>query len=146
MQLLEFTPAHLATIRLQSAQAHEGVSQEGAELAIGLGPAWSLMRGEDVLACGGYFAIKPHLALGWMYIAGDIGPRHFIRVVRAILEKLKGCPYERVDFMVQEGFAQGHRMTRLIGATWTGAIKVDGRDGATRTYAIYSRGSGHGWN
>jgi hypothetical protein len=146
MQLLEFTPAHLATIRLQSAQAHEGVSQEGAELAIGLGPAWSLMRSEDVLACGGYFALKPTLALGWMYIAGDIGPRHFIRVVRAINEKLKGCPYERVDFMVQQEFPQGHRMARLIGATWTGAITVQGRDGTERLYAIYSRGSGHGWN
>lgn len=146
MQLLEFTPAHLATIRLQSAQAHEGVSQEGAELAISLGPAWSLMRGEDVLACGGYFALKPHLALGWMYISGDIGPRHFIRVVRAIGQKLRDCPYERVDFIVQQEFAPGHRMARLIGATWTGAVKVEGRDGAARMYAIYSRGSGHGWN
>ena len=146
MILLEFTPAHLATIRLQAAQAHEGVSREGAELAIGLGPAWSLVRGDDVLACGGYFALKPELALGWMYIAGDIGARHFIRVVRAIRAKLRECPYERVDFIVDDGFAQGHRLARLIGATWTGAVKVEGRDGTTRLYAIYSRGSGHGWH
>jgi len=146
MQLVEFTPAHLTTIRLQSAQAHEGVTREGADLAVGMGPAWSLVRGEDVLACGGYFAIKPHLALGWMYIAGDIQARRFIRVVRAIRNKLKSCPYERVDFMVLQEFPQGHRLAKLIGATWTGAVNVTGRDGSARTYAIYSRGSGNGWH
>ncbi len=146
MILTDFTVAHLATIRLQAAQAHEGVSREGAELAVGMGPAWSLVRGEDVLACGGYFAVKPELALGWMYIAGDVGARRFIRVVRAIRAKLMGCPYERVDFMVQQEFPQGHRLAKLIGATWTGAVKIEGRDGVERLYAIYSRGSGHGWH
>jgi hypothetical protein len=146
MMLTDFTPAHLAMMKLQSAQAHEGISRQNAELALGLGPAWSLVRANNVLACGGYFAINPTLALGWMYIAGDIGAQRFIRVIRAIRDKLRACPYERVDFMVLQDFPQGHRLARLIGATWTGAVKVEGRDGAERLYAIYSRGSGHGWH
>lgn len=146
MLITEFEPAHLAAIKLQSAQAHEGIGRDVAAYATQLGPAWSMMHGESVLAIGGFWPVKPTLALGWMYIAGDIGPRRFVRLVKTMLRHLAVAPWERVDFMVDNAFAQGHRLARLINATSTSTVTVEGRDGVARVYAVYSRGSGHGWH
>jgi hypothetical protein len=146
MQVTNFEPAHLAAIKLQSAQAHEGVGRDVAMYATQLGPAWSLVHGETVLAIGGFWPVKPCTALGWMYISGDIGPARFVRLMKTIQRHLKAAPWERIDFIVDNGFEQGHRMARLLKATTTSTVTVEGRDGVARVYAVYSRGSGHGWH
>jgi len=144
--LTQFTPAHLALIDLQRGQSHEMVTEREAEFASQMGPAWTLTKPDgSVLACGGFVVTQPDRAIGWAYIAQDAG-RKFLPVFRMMRSMIENAPWERVDFLVHDEFPEAHRMAGLLGAKRTGGIDVTSRDGTTRHYSVYSRGSGNGWH
>ncbi len=145
MSMIQFTSAHLAALKLQRGQTHEMVSLEEAELAIQMGPAWTMERNGDCIACGGFWAVKPDVAIGWLYLASDIG-KSMTRVVRAIHTHMRDAPWQRIDFLVHNKFGNAHRMAKMLKAEKTGEIECKSRDGNVRQYTVYSRGSGHGWN
>jgi hypothetical protein len=144
--LTQFTPAHLALINLQKGQSFEMVTEQEAEMASQMGPAWTLTRPDGhVIGCGGFVITAPEQAIGWAYIAQDAGKKMLclVRMMRAMIED---PPWGRVDFLVHDEFPQAHRMAKMLGAERTGGVTINSRDGTIRHYSVYSRGSGHGWH
>jgi hypothetical protein len=142
--LAPFQPHHLMAMALQPGQAHELVSLEQAAFAQQMGPSWSLLRGERVVASGGMFVVSQELSIGWAYLAADAGPS-MLEIVRALRAGLRAAPTERVDFLVLDGFAEAHRLAKVLRAVPTRTVEVTSRDGSKRGYTVYSRAR-DGWH
>lgn len=143
--LVPFTPQHLAMMTIQTGQAHEMVGLKEAEYAQQMGPAWSILRRDRVIASGGYMLINEHHAIGWAYLAQDAGSSMW-EIIRMMRAALRVMPCERVDFLVHDEFPEAKRMAKCLKAEPVNSITVTSRDGQTRTYTVYSRGSGNGWH
>lgn len=119
--MITFTPfraGHLEFLTPQPAQAREHaalVSAGGASMLeqyVSLS-AWD---GLTCIGCAGLIPIRPHRAMAWALLGGRLGP-HMGEVVRKIRRVVAAAPYRRVEFTVAEGFNNGHRFARALGAT-----------------------------
>lgn len=71
-------------------------------------------EGGTVLLCGGAAQTHAGYATLWSVLSPDAG-RHMVPLTRATRRFIARLPHPRVDTIVNEGFAAGHRWVRLLG-------------------------------
>lgn len=136
--VVPFEPQHLRQIVLQSSQAWMQPMLEadyGEQVAV-LGPAYSMVDGDEVIACAGLVPIWEGRSQAWALISTEAG-RHMVRIVRAIREFLAGQDVRRIEATVDAGFYPGHRLMAMLGFDREGMMLHYLPDG--RHCCLYSR-------
>jgi hypothetical protein len=76
--------------------------------------AFTAMKGEDVMMCGGITELWPGRGHLWC-ILSEKTKTDFVSAFRTINKFLKDQPYTRVEMSVPYSFSQGHRRAILLG-------------------------------
>ena len=138
IQVVPFKAEHIAAIRLQEAQAYlsDWVTDEQAEALESQLSYTAMLEGEPVGAAGIIHQWMGR-ALAWAYV-GDVGPRQFIHIHRAVKHFLDGCYVQRIEMTVDCDFPAAHRWAKMLGfkmeAERMKAYRPDGGD-----CALYAR-------
>lgn len=111
-----FQPSDLGRLRLQPAQSEIGgwVKDEHGEALSAVGPAYTVHRGDDVIACAGLSMEWPGRAVAWAMVS-QCGPRLFLWLHYRVLIFLDTCGVRRVETTVRSDFDAGHRWAGALG-------------------------------
>lgn len=131
MQVLDFEPAHLEQITLQPMQAAVG-QQFCEEYAEGLllGPAFTVLGAEGVVACVGYMKQWEGRYFAWALIGENAGP-YFFGMIRKIRRYFDEAPVRRLETAVPVDWEAGERFAYLLGFQREGRMRKwspDGKD------------------
>lgn len=110
MRVEPFEPAHLHALTLQPHQAHTADTLRAlAEIVAGLGPAWTALEGEEVIACAG-------IAEGevWTLLGEGAGP-HMLAMTRAVRRGLLLAGDQRLVAFIDPHFAPAARWAKMMG-------------------------------
>ncbi len=118
-------PEHLQRLTLQPAQAHIGL--DGFDVLCEF-EAFTGLDGDEVLGCAGLIPQGNHRALLWALV-GNVGPRRFVAVHKAVLHFLSMCSHARLETWVDDGFEQGIRWAGMLGFVPEGLMKKHRPDG-----------------
>lgn len=118
--MIKFTPfraGHLQFFKPQAAQQQEywAVMQSGEIEALEGPMSLSAWARNACVGAGGLIALRPHRAIAWMILAQDAS-KHLFPIARKIQRVAAASPYKRIEITVEEGFAQGERFAKLLGA------------------------------
>jgi hypothetical protein len=103
---------HLRAIDVQAAQRAEYHADEVIDQQ--LGEAYTILDGDEILACFGLCRIYRGRGLAWAVLSKDCG-RRMVGVTRAIRCLLDATSCRRVEMAVADGFAAGERWARILG-------------------------------
>lgn len=118
--MIEYRPfkvGHLAYITPQPLQRreHAMLVQSGAAGALEGTLALSAWRGVTCLGAAGLIHITPYRAMAWAILSDRAGS-DMLGITRKVRRVLSAAPYRRVELTVVDGFAEGHRFAKLLGA------------------------------
>lgn len=119
MRITAFRAEHLASLKLQEAQAYlsaEVSLPEHGRMIEQSGQAFTALAGDTVLACSGCAEIWAGRAVAWALISQGAG-RHMLGIHRAVAGYLVAAPYRRIEAWVDEGFEPGMRWLEMLGFT-----------------------------
>jgi hypothetical protein len=137
--IVPYKPEHLTRILLQPSQAMMQPMMndpEYAEQLVQAGPAYSLVVGDEVVACAGLMPQWENRAVCWALVGANAG-RHFAAIHKAALRMFTLHPYRRIETAVLCGFEQGHRWMRMLGFKKEGTMAYFSPDGGT--YDLYAK-------
>jgi hypothetical protein len=142
--IVPFAPEHLARIELQAEQA--GLSEAramlgriGAQLAVP-GLALSLIDGERVLGAAGIWPQWPGRAIAWAVLGNQIPRRNWaqaVAVARRGLNQAHAAGHRRIEISIRDGFANGHRLARILEFRPEGLMRAYSPDGSD--HWLYAR-------
>jgi len=130
---------HLRRLDLQEAQSFFGTMMNDPEYLAGLvsgGPAYTLLGGNEVLACAGIVPQWQNRAMAWALVGKNAG-RAMVALHRAVLRCFEIHPHKRIETTVASKFAEGHRWARMLGFEREGTMTAFAPDGAD--YDLYAR-------
>lgn len=139
MNIEPFKPEHLHRIELQKAQAMlspEIVKPEYGPALVAAGPCYSIVDGDVVFACAGFYPQWDGRAIVWALVGANAG-RHFLRLHRAVLRAFEIHPYRRVETCVLAGFSEGCRWAEMLGFEREGYMRAYAPDGSD--FHLYAR-------
>ena len=118
--MIEFRPfraGHLDYLTPQASQVRDHGEIVASGQAVLLEPytALSAWRGLVCIGCAGLITIRPHRAMAWALLGEGAG-RDMLCIARKVKRVIAAAPYKRVEFTVAEGFENGHRFARALGA------------------------------
>lgn len=116
--IVPFEPEHLKAIKLQAEQSLFQKELQSDYYARSLADygGWTLLDGERVLACAGLIMMWPGRYGAWAVISRMIGAAGMVVLTRAARRGLD-LQTGRVEAIVADGFAAGHRWAELLGFT-----------------------------
>lgn len=136
--IVRFKAEHLSKLALQSSQlsmSKELTNPEYAKMLEGM-YAYSLIEGDEVLACAGIMQVWEGRSMGWAMISKNAG-RKFMEIHRNVVAAIRMCPDRRFEIAVDSEFPEGKRWAKLLGLTFEGRMKAYGSDG--RDHDLYAR-------
>ena len=137
-EVIPFKSAHLAAIRLQSAQMYlsDWVSDDGGH-ALEQTPSYTAMYNDEPIGAAGVIPIWTGRAMAWSFLS-ETGPQNFLKCHRAVKRFLDGCYVQRIEMTVDCDHAAAHRWAEMLGFTMEAermtAYAPDGHD-----CALYAR-------
>jgi hypothetical protein len=142
IEFIPFRPEHLASLRLQAAQAYLQPLLLNPEYGAALvGPdTWTGVIGHRTVGCAGVLPQWPGRAFAWALLTRELTARHFLRVhhkVSDVLHRAQCNGTRRVETTVDAGFDAGHRWTRALGFKPEGLLRAYSPEG--RDHVLYAR-------
>jgi hypothetical protein len=144
--IVDFLPSHLLEIDLQPAQKYlEPSLFELGQNYHAMGPARTIVDGENILCCCGLLAypspvgVKPWKAVVWTMLS-NIEQKQFLKIHRGVQRLLNefGREFKRVEATVDIDFEQGHRWMKALGfVVEANRMKYSGLAGDQTLYAKY---------
>tara|TARA_R100000687_G_scaffold66600_1_gene55280 strand:+ start:144 stop:584 length:441 start_codon:yes stop_codon:yes gene_type:complete len=141
--MIEYRPfreGHLAYLKPQKVQAgeYQALVASGAASALEGGVALSGWAGLRCIGAAGLIHVRRERAVAWMILSEDAGA-YMLPLAKKIRRVLSSVQYKRIELTVADGFEEGERFARLLGAKCETPepmrfFGVDGRD--ERMYAI----------
>jgi hypothetical protein len=134
-----FNPQHFERLLargVQLAQLRQLSPQtvKAAEMHARLGPAYTALEGDRVIACGGVLTAGSPFGTVWAMLAHDSG-RHMLYLARAAGRMLEAVAItqrlRRLEATIEEGFEPGCRLVRLLGFEFEGRMRNYGDNGET---------------
>lgn len=115
IDVVPFKAEHIAAIRLQEAQAYlsDWVTYAQAE-ALEEQTSYTAMLDGVPVAAAGVIPQWQGRSLAWAFI-GDVGPRKFLGIHRAVKHFLDGCYVKRLEMTVDCDFPAAHRWAKMLG-------------------------------
>lgn len=118
--MIEFKPfraGHLQFFKPQPAQRSEYTAIVKSGEAAALEGPMSLSGWADSVCVGaaGLIHVRPHRAVAWMILSQDAA-EYMLPIVKKIRRVAKAAPYKRIELTVAEGFVEGERFAKLLGA------------------------------
>lgn len=118
--MIEFQPfraGHLRYLKPQEAQRQEHalLVRSGEASALETGIALSGWADHRCIGAAGLIHVRSQRAIAWMILSDGTG-KYMVPLAKKVRRVLKAVPYLRVEFTVAEGFEDGDRFARLIGA------------------------------
>jgi hypothetical protein len=108
-----FKPEDIEAIEKQDCQAD--VTQEQAFVLSGY-ESWTIRLDGAIVACGGVVPFWANRFLMWSQLSKSITPRGMVLLTRAVCRYLKILT-GRVEALIVDGHANGHRWVKLLGFT-----------------------------
>ena len=138
MKVIAFEPEHLKRMTLQQRQHLEaGLSDYDFSILQSQGDSFTVIDGDEILACAGTIKLTHGRAFAWSYISENIGAR-LVSFTRATRRYLDVCGHRRIEMDVDSDFPQAHRWAEMLGFTMEcprrKSLYVDGQD-----CALYAR-------
>ncbi len=142
LEFVPFEPSHLASLRLQAAQAYLQPLMARPEYGAAMvGPhAWSGAADGRIVGCAGVLAQWPGRAICWALLSRDLRTHDFQRVhrkVTAVLARVHAEGTRRIETSVDAGFDAGHRWVRALGFAPEGLMRAYSPEG--RDHLLYAR-------
>lgn len=118
--MIEFRPfraGHLQFFKPQPAQRSEytAIVRSGEAAALEGPMSLSGWAGSACVGAAGLIHVRPHRAVAWMILSQDAA-EYMLPIVKKIRRVAKAAPYKRIELTVAEGFVEGERFARLLGA------------------------------
>lgn len=144
---LPFLPDHAQSLRLRpgAAQALEGLPplSELARAYHAAGPAWTVLCGDRVLACGGAVRFWPGVGECWCWAGCDVDQvaLAFARLARRVVESLaREHGFHRLQLHAREDDSRANRFAAYLGFTLEGRCPGFGpAPSGQATYNLYGR-------
>ncbi len=125
IRVAPFQPEHLAALRVQTAQPDLAQLSEGQRWMIGKqrkGAGWPCFTvfhvngnmGERLVFCGGAVVSHANLATIWGAFSPVAGPA-MLGIERRARRWLASLPQRRIDAVVRDGHAAGHKWIKRLG-------------------------------
>ena len=139
LTLVPLTEAHLAAVVPQPAQAwgpdiHTPAERKwAAERSC---PGRALVDGDDVLAVAGMIEVYTGHCIVWAVLSTRAA-RALTMITRAMAAVLADAPHHRIEMLVPNDFAAGHRWARMLGFVQEGVLRRYGPSAAD--HAAYAR-------
>jgi len=117
MQIVRFTPAHLAALELQDAQIHlsSELTRPGyGDMLAAAGQSFSALAGDRVVCVAGLLPQWEGRAIAWALLSRQAG-RYFLPVHRAVHGFLAQSAFRRVEAFVDAEFSRGCRWLEMLG-------------------------------
>ncbi len=135
MRLEPFRAFHMDILQAQGVQAAQVgelsiVPGQYASVVGSAGPAFTLWKGSDIVACAGMVSLFPHSGMLWAVLAQDAG-RSMLYLHRAVQRFLEMQTVRRLEATVLEGFEPGCRWLELLRFELEGRMRAFGPDGST---------------
>jgi hypothetical protein len=135
MRLVPYRPFHMHMLQAQGVQAAQVselsiVPGQYASVIGSAGAAFTVWKGESIVACAGMVSLLPHCGTLWAVLAQDAG-RSMLWIHRAVTRFLEMQTVQRLEATVLEGFDPGCRWLELLGFTYEGRMRAYGPDGST---------------
>lgn len=118
--MIEFTPfkaGHLRFLKPQPAQRseHTAILQSGEAAALEGPMSLSGWADSRCVGAAGLIHVRPHRAVAWMILSADAS-EYMLPIVKKIRRVARAVPYKRIELTVADGFSEGERFARLLGA------------------------------
>jgi len=118
--MIEFKPfraGHLQFFKPQDAQRDEytALVRSGEAAALEGPMSLSGWASHTCVGAAGLIHVRPHRAVAWMILSRDAA-EYMLPIVKKIRRVAKAAPYKRIELTVAEGFDEGERFARLLGA------------------------------
>lgn len=125
MHVIPYRSFHISALKIQSQQKYmdDIIKPEYCKALESAGPAYTVMDGCSVVACGGLAEQWATRATAWSLISEDVTGHKFARLHKMVLRFLASQDYPRIEMTVDHDFEQGHRWARLLGFRWEGLMK-----------------------
>lgn len=142
IEFIPFEPAHLAALRLQTAQAYLQalIARQEYGAAMCGRHSWSGAANGEIVGSAGVIEQWPGRALCWALLGRNIRTRDFLRVHNKVGEVLVRVHREgtrRIETSVDAAFDAGHRWVRALGFAPEGLMRSYSPDG--RDHVLYAR-------
>lgn len=140
MMAVPYRHYHLNAIAIQEMQA-EAIGQIKAEHSMALekaGPAYTLLDGNQVLACAGLVEQWQGRAIAWALISKNLNGFKFARMHKMCARFLDMQDYPRIEMAVDHEHEAGHRWALALGFEWEGLMKKYSQF-ANRDCDLYAR-------
>lgn len=113
-----FRAGHLKYLNVQDRQRQElaVLAASGGAAALEPYTALSAWRDGACIACAGLIPITAHRAVAWALVGRTAGPS-LLAVANKVKRVIELTAYRRVEFTVADGFKNGHRFAKALGAT-----------------------------
>lgn len=98
--------------------------------------AYSVLKGDVILAVGGFLRLDGCRATCWSLLSEDIG-MDFFHIHKAVLKRMKDSPYQRLEMAVAEYDGNAHRWALMLGFKHEGFMRKYFPDGSNAT--LYAR-------
>ncbi|MDP3425890.1 MAG: hypothetical protein Q8S17_00740 [Humidesulfovibrio sp.] len=139
-----FLPAHAASLRLRpgavSAMAGLPPLASLARVYAAAGPAWSVLDGATVIACGGVVRFWPGVGECWCWAGAsvDVAPVAFARLARRVVDSLlREQGFHRLQLHTRLDDVRANRFASHLGFTLEGRCPCFGADRSTHN--LYGR-------
>lgn len=130
MRVEPFDPAHVERLSVQPHQEGwraEIMTTDLRALATAPNRAWSVLEGEDTLACGGFVDLGQGRGRAWALLSTRPGMVALTRIVRRGIE-LSG--FRRIDCEVAANFQPARRWAEMLGFSYEGTMRAWCYDGS----------------
>lgn len=130
VRFVPYKAQHLMYVDLQDAQKYFEPLIDDPEYAVSLeqiGPAWTCMKGDRVLGCGGFQEYYFGRAAIWALLAKNIGAA-MVPIHRRVFMEIHKSPYRRIEavvapslvpvshgFELPDTFIKGHLWMDMLG-------------------------------
>ncbi|MBX3480002.1 MAG: hypothetical protein KF842_06355 [Caulobacter sp.] len=131
LEVAAFRAAHLDALTLQPAQAawRGRVGPEATSALEAGGSAWTLIRGGQVVGCGGVIDRGSGRGEAWALIARDAGPA-MLAATRIVRRYFQTAPFRRIEAVTANAFAPAQRWAEMLGFQSEGVMQAYCDDGS----------------
>lgn len=133
VEIVAFTPAHLAALTLQAAQASAQSLmsiEHGQQIVSHKGFARTAVVEGQPIACAGVIELWRGRGYAWSYL-GDGWEKHAKAVHRAVVENLRASSLRRIEMAINPGHSAARRWAMHLGFDFEYVARKwtpDGRD------------------
>lgn len=131
MYVIPYRHFHIASLAIQEAQSSMSdiINPEYSKALELAGPAWTIMDGDQVMACAGLAKQWSNRAQAWTILSKYVTGTKFVRLHKMVARFLDMQDFTRIEMTVDHGFVQGHRWAELLGFQWEGLMRKYNPDG-----------------